>query len=262
MMHQPKVSIITPSFNQGEFIEETIKSVLNQDYPNIEYIIIDGNSTDNTLEILKIYSDKIIWKSEPDKGQTHAINKGFKIATGEILAWQNSDDTYMPYTVSTIVDFFQKHPDAGMVYGYFNYIDENGNFLLTKKVIDFNYRQFVCGRFTPNQPTVFFRRSVLDEVGYLNENFNYSLDREFYCRIGKKFKIVLISKILGNFRIYPQSKSGQKATKRNWRKEFMTIRRIYVPGVVNKFLTDYYFFRNKMAYYLKYRNRLKNQFEQ
>lgn len=261
-MNNPKVSIITPSFNQGRFIEDTIISVLNQGYPNIEYIVIDGASSDNTLEILKKYDKKIVWKSEPDNGQTQAINKGLKMATGEILAWQNSDDTYLPETVSIIVDFLLKNPDVGMVYGYFNYIDHNGRFLLTKKIIDFNYRQFVCGRFTPNQPGVFFRKSVLEEVGYLNEDFNYSMDTELYCRIGKKFKILLIPKVLGNFRIYPQSKSGQKASKRRWGEESLRIRRIYAPGIINKFLINYYFLRRKMAYYLKYRSRLKNHFEQ
>ncbi len=257
----PKVTIVTPSFNQGNFIEETILSVLNQDYPNIEYIVIDGASADNTLDILKKYDKKIIWKSEPDNGQTQAINKGFKMATGEILAWQNSDDTYLLETVSIIADFFLKNPDVGMVYGYFNYIDENGNFLFTKEIIDFNYRQFACGRFTPPQPTVFFRKSVLEEVGYLNEDLDYSMDTEFYCRIGKKFKIALIPKILGNFRIYPQSKSGQKASIRRWRKELLRIRRIYAPGIINKFLIVYYFLRAKIAYYLKYRNRIKNHLE-
>lgn len=256
-MKQPKVSIITPSFNQGRFIEETIRSILTQDYPNIEYIVIDGGSTDNTLEILKKYSDKIIWKSELDSGQVQAINKGLKMATGEILAWQNADDTYLPYTISTVVDFFQKSPDVGMVYGYFNYIDENGNFLLTKKVIDFNYRQFVCGRFTPNQPTVFFRRSVLEGVGYLNQEFNYSMDREFYCRIGKKFKIAKIPKVLGNFRLHSQSKTRQSKNKRKWEKEFQLTRKMYAPGLLNMFLEKYYSIRNKIAYYLKYACQLR-----
>ncbi|MCX5701464.1 MAG: glycosyltransferase family 2 protein [Candidatus Omnitrophica bacterium] len=261
-MYNPKVSIITPSFNQGRFIEETILSVLSQDYPNIEYIIIDGASTDNTLEIFKKYYKKIIWKSEPDNGQTQAINKGFKMATGEILAWQNSDDTYLPKTISIIVDFFLNNPNVGMVYGYFNYIDENGDLLFTKKIIDFSYRQFTCGRFHPVQATVFFRRSVLEEVGYLDEDFHYSMDTEFYCRIGKKFIIALIPEVLGTFRIYPQSKTGQKASKRRWRKEELRIRKIYAPGIINKFLIVYYLLRAKIAYYLKYRNKLNNHLEQ
>ena len=260
-MSQPKVSIITPSFNQGKFIEETIKSVLAQNYPNIEHIVMDGGSTDNTLEILKKYSDRIIWKSEPDRGQTHAINKGFKIATGKILAWQNSDDTYMSYTVSTVVDFFQKHPEVSMVYGYFNYIDKDSNLLLTKKMINFDYRKFVCGRFTPSQPTAFFRKEVLKKVGYLNEKFNYSMDREFYCRIGKEFRITLIPRILGNFRIYPQSKSGSKKTKLKWNQEFETIRQTYAPGMLNNLINKYYKYRNRLVYFLKYKHNFKNHFE-
>jgi len=256
-MKQLKASIVTPSFNQGRFIEETIKSVLNQDHPNIEYIVIDGASTDNTLEILKKYYNKIIWKSEPDDGQTQAINKGLKMATGEVLAWQNADDTYLPNTVSIVADFFLKNPDVGMVYGYFNYIDENSRIILTKKLSQFNYRKFVSGKFTPNQPTVFFRKDVIEKAGYLDERFNFSMDRELYCRIGREFKIALIPKVLGNFRIHPQSKTMIDKNNKKWEKEFRLIRKMYAPGFVNWILEYFYCFRNKIAYYLKYRKYLR-----
>jgi len=260
-MKNQKVSIITPSFNQGRFLEETILSVLNQDYSNIEYIVMDAASTDATLEILKKYDKRIIWKSEPDKGQAQAINKGLKMATGEILAWQNSDDTYLPKTVSIIVDFFLNNPGVGMVYGYLNYIDLNSKLLITKKIKEFNYRQFVCGRFHPCQPTVFFRRSVLEQVGYLNEDFDYSMDTEFYCRIGTNFKIALIPKVLGNFRIYAQSKSGKKASIKRWREELKIIRRTYALGIINKILIGYYCYRAKIADVLKYKNKIKKYLE-
>ena len=122
------VSIVTPSLNQGRFIEETILSIKNQSYPNIEHIIVDGGSTDNTLDIIKKYDGtyNMRWLSEPDEGQSDAINKGWKMSKGEIIAYLNSDDTYMPRAVETAVKFLTEHPDISMVYGGFNYIDEHG----------------------------------------------------------------------------------------------------------------------------------------
>ena len=130
MDENPLVSIVTPSFNQGRFLEATIQSVLNQDYVNVEYIVVDGGSTDNCVDILKKYSDQLAhWMSEPDAGQTDAINKGFSLATGEIFAWLNSDDIYRPGAISEAVAYLQDHPNEGMIYGDADFIDENGNWL-------------------------------------------------------------------------------------------------------------------------------------
>ena len=125
-MSSMKISVITPSFNQGRFIEQTIKSVLNQRYPDLEYIVIDGGSTDNTLEILRKYSDKIMWVSEKDKGQSSAINKGIRMATGDILAFLNSDDLYLPHTLKTVADFFKKNQKASWASGDYHIIDSRG----------------------------------------------------------------------------------------------------------------------------------------
>src|SRR4030042_1306962 len=116
----PLVPIVPPSLNKGRFIEETILSIKNQTYPRIEHIVIDGGSTDETLDILKKYSNSLIWISEPDKGQSDAINKGWRMAKGDILGWLNADDTYMPWAVETAVRFFAENPDVGMVYGRCN----------------------------------------------------------------------------------------------------------------------------------------------
>jgi glycosyltransferase involved in cell wall biosynthesis len=123
----PKVSIITPSYNQGRFLESTIRSVIGQDYPNIEYIIVDGGSKDESVEVIKKYSDRLAWwVSEKDKGHADALNKGFAHASGEILAWLNSDDTYHPGAVSQAVEILKAHPEVGMVYANANLIDEEG----------------------------------------------------------------------------------------------------------------------------------------
>ena len=127
MTDLPLVSIVTPSYNQAAFLEETIRSVLEQDYPRVEYIIIDGGSTDGSAEIIQRYADRLAyWVSERDRGQTDAINKGFARATGSILAWLNSDDTYQPGALREAVDYLLAHPDVGMVYGDGNFIDEHG----------------------------------------------------------------------------------------------------------------------------------------
>src|SRR5512138_1788368 len=123
----PLVSIITPSFNQAAFLETTIRSVLDQDYPSLEYFIVDGGSKDGSLEIIQRYAHRLAgWVSEPDRGQTDAINKGFGMAHGEILAWLNSDDVYQPGAVAEAATFLQQNPEVGLVYGDATYIDENG----------------------------------------------------------------------------------------------------------------------------------------
>ena len=207
----PRISIVTPSYNQGRFIEETIRSVLFQGYPNLEYIIIDGGSKDETLKILKKYTKEVKWVSEPDNGQSDALNKGFKMAKGEIIGWLNADDTYTPDAVKTAVDFFSTHPDIEMVYGQCNFINERGGetgewidkldfdyYLLADKVLNF----------IP-QPAVFFRRRVFDKVGFIDANLRMAMDYDFWLRIGKKCKVAYIPKILANFRIHKNAKSSK-----------------------------------------------------
>ena len=206
---EPLVSIVTPSYNQGHFIERTILSVRNQDYPKIEHIVMDGGSTDNTLSILKKYEDSITWRSETDKGQSDGINKGFLNSNGEILAWLNSDDTYCPGAVRKVAEFLLENPDVGMVYGDCFIVDEMDTVigrwvdsmdfdldLLTNKVLNF----------IP-QPTAFFRRKVLDTVGLLDADLEMAMDYDFWIRVGKKFKVKRIPEVLASFRLSSNSKS-------------------------------------------------------
>ena len=167
----PKISIVTPSFNQGKFIEETIRSVLLQGYPNFEYIIIDGGSTDGSLEIIKKYAKWITYSvSESDNGQTHAINKGFKRATGEIVAWLNSDDYYQYSTLSCIAKFFANNDQVDFIYGDLKWVDGNGKTFgkLVPDEFDIIKLLFYC--LIPQQ-SCFWRSSVFKDIGYLNEKY-------------------------------------------------------------------------------------------
>lgn len=209
-----KISIITPSFNQARFIERTIQSVLSQNYPDLEYIVMDGGSTDGTIEILKKYEGKIIWKSEKDNGQSDAINKGLEMATGDIVTYLNSDDTYEPEALKKVAEFFQRNPDRKWVYGKCKII--NGNDQEIRKLITFYknllLKKFSCAKLLSenfiSQPATFWKREIHSEIGFFDENEHYCMDYEFWLRIGKKYPAGVIDAYLANFRYYANSKSG------------------------------------------------------
>ena len=203
----PKISIVTPSYNQGQFIEETIRSVLLQGYPNLEYIIIDGGSTDDSVEIIKKYEPWLkYWVSEPDKGQSHAINKGWKMATGEIFAYLNSDDTYLPGAIIAAESFLTEHPDISMIYGNCNFVDEEGKVICTYNGKEFDVKEMLFANIIPQQ-TVFFRDYVLDKIGYLDESLHMTMDMDMWIRIGLKLKLKYIAVLLANMRRYASNKT-------------------------------------------------------
>ncbi|MEW5975387.1 MAG: glycosyltransferase family 2 protein [Acidobacteriota bacterium] len=204
----PLVSIVTPSFNQGRFIEETIQSVLSQDYSSLEYLVMDGGSTDNTLDVLRRYESRLRWVSEPDRGQSHAINKGFARARGEIVAWLNSDDTFVQGAVNKAVRHFQKNPDVMMVYGEGYLIDEQSQVKQRFPATEpFNlWRLIYYGDYILQQ-TVFMRKEVFDQVGMLDESLHYGMDWDLWIRIGKRFRIDYIPEFLGNLREYSAAKT-------------------------------------------------------
>lgn len=232
---QVKVSIITPSFNQGEFIEQTILSILNQEYSNIELIVVDGLSDDNTVDILRKYNDRIIWISERDNGQAEAINKGFKLATGEILSWLNSDDVYQKGTIERVVKYFEDHQDVDMLCGDLDIISETNEIIGEMSGFDMEYnktkKMILFGGMAFPQPSTFFRRSVIDKVGYLDESFHYCLDVEFFVRIVNSCKIGYLKKKLASHRYHSMSKSikmGSLQTQK-FTKERLTIIKKYHP---------------------------------
>ncbi len=179
----PAISIITPSFNQSDYLESTIQSVLAQNFPKLEYSVIDGGSTDGTLAILRQYSHRLTWLSEPDEGQAQAINKGLRRANGEIVAWLNSDDIYLPDALPAVAEFFSAHPAIDVVYGDYYLIDGRGKILLRKREIPFDYNILLYGLNYIGQPAAFFRRRVLERFGYLDENLHYGLDWEYWLRV-------------------------------------------------------------------------------
>ncbi len=179
----PRVSIVTPSFNQAAFLEETIQSVLSQDYPNLEYIIIDGGSTDGSVEIIKKYADQLAyWVSEKDTGQADAINKGLIRVTGEVVAWLNSDDIYLPGTIRAAVEALQANPDCGLVYGDVLSVDAKGQPLNLTRYDDWSLDDLLSFKII-GQPAVFMRRSVLDEAGLLDTRFHFLLDHQLWIRM-------------------------------------------------------------------------------
>ena len=207
-MDQPLVSIITPSFNQGRFIRATIESVLSQDYPNIEYIVMDGASTDETASIVKEYASRLTFISENDRGQSHAINKGFRMARGDILAWLNSDDILLPGAVSTAIQTLQQHPEAGAVYGEGYLIDAEGNVKRRFPATEpFNLWKLVYLSDYILQQTAYFRRSVLDEVGLLDETLHWGMDWDLLIRIGKRYPLQHIPHYMGALREYDDAKT-------------------------------------------------------
>lgn len=222
----PLVSVITPSFNQGRFIEETIKSVAGQDYPRIEHIVVDGGSTDDTLSILRRYSDRLTWTSEPDKGQTDALNKGFRMARGDILCWLNSDDTYEPGAVSKAVDFLTAHSDVAMIYGDGNEIDEEGQSIQRFPATqEFDLWALIHVWDYILQPTTFFRRSVFDALEPLDDSLTWCMDWDLWIRIASRFKVAYVDYVFANSRIYPQTKTGSGGFKRF--REIVSIMRKY-----------------------------------
>ena len=271
-MNNTLVSIITPSYNSALFIEETILSVKNQIFDGpIEHIIFDGDSNDGTKEILKKY-DHLISFSEPDKGQSDAINKGFKISKGKIIGWINSDDTYDLDTIGFVVKYFDENPDVHLIHSDVNIIDDKSNKIGLARASNNVSPMSIISNNPIKQPTIFMRREIIDALNGLDINLDWTMDREFWLRISlHNYKINYIdNKIFSNFRICSGRKSFENPEKMNeeWvlvikkyfkSDHFSSIEKEHKLSIISK--AESYYFLSKMNNSIRngeYINILKN----
>ena len=234
----PCITVITPSYNQAPFIERTIRSVLDQGYPNLEYIIMDGGSTDGTVEILRKYESQLKWSSEKDKGQADAINKGIQMATGDIIAYLNSDDVYEPGALMRVGGFFREHAEAMWVTGRCRIIDEQDREMRSAITA---YKNFLLRHFSyslllvtnpVSQPATFWRRQVMDELGFFDKNEHFVMDYDYWLRIGKRYPVAILDDCLASFRVYTTSKTSSSYL-RSFREELEVAKRYSGSSMLN-----------------------------
>ena len=203
-----KISVITPSFNQAAYLDETIQSVLSQTGVDLEYIIIDGASTDGSTDIIQKYADRLAyWVSEPDQGQTDAINKGFARATGDVLAWLNSDDTYEPNALAEAAAYLDAHTEVGLVYGDAHYIDQNSHVIGKFPAAQTSYPLLRQGYVHVPQQAAFFRAKLWQQVGPLDSSFFFAMDYDLWVRLAKVSQITYLPRMWANFRLHADAKT-------------------------------------------------------
>lgn len=214
-MDIPSVSIVTPSYNQGEYIEDTLRSVANQSYANIEHVVVDGGSTDDTVQLLEQYENEydLRWVSEPDEGQADAVNKGFEMATGDIVGWLNSDDVYFSTdAISAIVAEFILHPESDVIYGDDVFMYSDGTVHRARKLYDWSYdrmRYWGWWGWTPASETTFYRKQVVNN-NPLDTDLHYVMDYEYFLRLGTEYEFHHIEKVLAGKRKHADIKSANK----------------------------------------------------
>lgn len=220
MQDEPLVSVITPSFNQGRYIQATIESVLQQDYTHIQYLVIDGGSTDNTVELLKTCADpRLVWISEKDSGQSSALNKGLRRAQGDYLTYLNSDDLLLPGVISQIVNHFQQNPQIDLVFGDGKYIDPNNKTLIAYQSAPFDLAACVLDAQKFAQPGTFWRRKVTEKIGFFDENLHYRMDYDYWLRAAfAGFRLQYLPGERAAYRLHDESKTVVRRTvfARDW----------------------------------------------
>ena len=225
-MNLPRVSLVTPSFNQGAYLAATIRSVLDQKHLNIEYMVIDGGSTDDSVEIIRRYADRLAyWVSEPDGGQADAINRGYRRATGKYVSWINSDDLLPPESVAVAVAFLEANPEIGMVYGNVEHIEADGRPIRMVEPPAFDYQRILTtGINYVQQSGSLMRRDLFERVGELDVRLHFAMDLDYWLRLGLIAPIAYVPVTLARFRVHENSKSVAQRTQaaveipRIWRK--------------------------------------------
>ena len=208
----PSISIITPSFNQGYYLEQTLVSVLSQGYPGLEYLVVDGGSTDGSLEIIQRYTSRLAWwVSEPDNGQAEAINKGLQRASGELVAWLNSDDYYLPGALRKVAEVFAAHPETGLVFGDVLAVDDQGKALNLLRYGDWGLADLMAFRII-GQPSIFMRHNLLEKAGLLDTSFHYLLDHQLWLRLAQLAGMTYLPETLSAARFHSESKNVSHAS--------------------------------------------------
>jgi glycosyltransferase involved in cell wall biosynthesis len=207
----PRITVITPSFNQARYLESTILSVITQGYPNLEYIIIDGGSTDGSVDIIKRYASELAyWISESDNGQSHAINKGLNMATGDWICWQNSDDIFYPSAFFKIAEIIKKSPEVDFIIGDIHLIDEGGNILRDVRYVKPTYRSLLAEGMVLTNQSAFWRKDLQNKVGLFDQNLHYGFDYEWFLRLLAVGKCAVhIPVIMGALRLHEETKTSK-----------------------------------------------------
>jgi hypothetical protein len=211
----PRIAVVTPSYNTGRHIDAAIRSVLDQDYANFDYLVMDGGSTDNTVEVLQSFGDRLRWVSQKDNGQADAIHRGFQQTTGEILTWLNSDDTYAPGAFRAVAQFFAANPGVSLVYGNATYTDADGSLIGPCVHVEpynskrlFYYSDYIV------QPAAFFRRSAYEAVGGVDASLHFAMDYDLWIKIAKRFKVAYLPRRLADFRWLYDNKTATGGVRR------------------------------------------------
>lgn len=203
-----RISVVTPSYNQAKFLERTLRSVHEQGYPNLEHIVIDGGSTDGSVEIIDRYADRLAyWVSEKDRGQTDALNKGFRRCTGDILCWLNSDDTFLPGALRRVAAAAEKHPQSDFFFGDIYLIDGEDRILASRRIAPLRKANVLIEGMVFSQPATFWRKSLMDKVGLLDESLKFSMDYDLFCRMASWARYRYINAFLATYRLHQDSKT-------------------------------------------------------
>lgn len=249
----PKLSIITPSYNQGQYLERTILSVLNQGYPNLEYIIMDGGSTDNSVEIIKKYAKYLTyWVSEKDNGQVDALNKGFEIATGDWVGFQNSDDVYFPHTLRTFGQVVAANPVYDLVYGDLFIIDQMDNVTELLKTVPYSLNSQIIEGMQIHNQSLFFKKDLLRKYGMLSTKYQFAFDYEFVTRFtsDRSIKVQRVNQLSGALRVHHEAKSSTIAEL--GKVEHQQIQETFFQKVKSPFPKKvlYFYYRLRKLYHL------------
>ena len=223
----PLVSVVVPAYNHANYLQQAIESVLRQDYPNIELIALDDGSTDNTRDVLQKYTGRFYWETQKNMGQANTLNKGWKMAKGEILSYLGADDVLMPRAVSTSVSYLKTNPNVVLTYCDFNLIDPNSLVIRRVKTPEFNYRDMLVKLACPPGPGAFFRRSALDAAGLWDSSLKQMPDYDYWLRLGLQGPFLRIPEILAAFRVHDTSQTFAVADEHKAAEQILILSRLF-----------------------------------